>query len=188
MSVIIFSKNIGPVPITCLISEKHSSEIEITGNPVEDGSQINDHAYIKPKQITIEIADENATESYNALVRFQETRAPFVLVTGLSVYSNMLIQAIDATRDKSLSNVLRATIICREVVIVNTSRVTEISSNPQRGEPGGKNSLKSTTPSSEGSTNQDTSDRASQKVQRGDSPSKTVPEEKSKSILKGIFT
>ena len=52
MTIIAFSKTIGPVPIDCILSEDHSSEVDITSNPIETGSEVNDHAFIRPKQVT----------------------------------------------------------------------------------------------------------------------------------------
>ena len=60
MTVIAFSRAIGPVPINCILSEKHTSEVEITGNPIETGAEVNDHAYVKPKKVILEVADRNA--------------------------------------------------------------------------------------------------------------------------------
>jgi len=97
MTAILFSPSIGPIPVSVLISERHVSDLEITGNPIENGAEVNDHAYIKPKEIRLEIADANAAQTFNDFLRVQASRDPFDLVTGLTVYRNMLIAGIDAT-------------------------------------------------------------------------------------------
>lgn len=188
MSIIAFSRTIGPIPLDCILTEQHSSEVEITGNPIESGAEVNDHAYIKPKQVTLDVADSNAALVYNALVRFQEARIPFYLVTGLTVYKDMLIQAIDATRDKSMSRVLRATVICRQVIIVGTASVPAEgggASSAQTGNPGGTNSQRSATPTAERASSQATADRVAQPVQTGDNPTTEVNQPRS--ILSRIF-
>ncbi|CTQ67111.1 phage baseplate protein [Roseibium alexandrii] len=121
MSVIAFSKSIGPVEVDCLISEKHTSELEITGNPIESGAEANDHAYVKPKEVVLEIADENASATFQELIRFQEKREPFSLNTGLSTYKNMLVQSVQAKRDARHSKILSATVTLKEVKIVGSS-------------------------------------------------------------------
>lgn len=189
MTVIAFSPNVGPVKFDCVISEDHTSEIEITGNPIETGAEVNDHAYVKPKQVTLDVADRNAALVYNALVIFQESRIPFFMITGLRLYKNMLIQSIDATRDKDTSRILRATIILREVIIVSTGTAPASSSGSggTQSRAGGANSRGSRTPSRAGSTNPATADRAGGTVSRGDMPTQTVPPAQNTSLLKGVF-
>ena len=187
MTVIAFSRAIGPVPINCILSEKHTSEVEITGNPIETGAEVNDHAYVKPKQVVLEVADRNAAEMYNILVRFQESRAPFYLVTGLTVYEDMLIQAIDATRDKTHSTILKATVTCRQVIIVSTGSAPAGEGKQPSGNPGGKNSKGAARPSAEGANNATTSTRAASTVQSGDNPTTGVSSGKSQSLLKQMF-
>lgn len=202
MSVIVFSPAVGPIRLSCILSEDHSSSVEITGNPIETGAEVNDHAYIKPKQVVLEIADENAALTYNALVTFQESRVPFYLVTGLKLYDNMLIQAIDAYRDKDTNSILKATVYIREVIIVSTAVATSSTNNGTPGassggnssasggkkaKPGGKNSRKAVTPSKQSSANPVTADRAAGTVKRGDTPAKTTSPAKSKSLAKSIF-
>lgn len=195
MSVIAFSSIIGPVPIGCVISESHSSTIEITGNPIETGAEVNDHAYVKPKEVTLDIADANAALTYNAIVAFQESRVPFYLITGLKLYKNMLVQAIDAYRDKDNYAVLKATVYLREVIIVSTSTSSSSQSSGGSGasgggkkaQPGGTKSRKSVTPSKASSANPSTANRASGTVTRGDTPARATPPAKSQSLAKSLF-
>lgn len=186
MSVIAFSSTIGPIPVNCLISERHSTELEITRNPIETGAEVNDHAYVKPKQVVLDIADANAAATYNALIRFQEARVPFYLVTGLTVYEDMLIQAIDATRDAAFSKVLKATVTCRQVIIAGTASTGGGGAEP-KGLPGGKKSLGSARPSKETATNAVTSNRVASSVQTGDNLGKAVEPAKTQSILSRVF-
>lgn len=185
MTVIAFSRAIGPIPVNCVLSEKHTSEVEITSNPIETGAEVNDHAYVKPKQVVLEVADQNAALLYNVMLRFQESRVPFYLVTGLTVYKDMLIQAIDATRDKTFSRVLKATVTCRQVIIVSTGSAPG-GSQPS-GNPGGRNSRGSANPSQQSSNNPSTGDRAAGTVQSGDNSTGDVAPSQSQSILSQIF-
>lgn len=186
MSVIAFSPAIGPIPLSCVVREKHVSSVEITGNPIETGAEVNDHAYVKPKQVTLEIGDKNAAETYNALMRFQATRLPFTLVTGLTVYQNMLIRDIDATRDAPTSRILSASIALQEVIIVSTGTAASGEESPD-GKPGGKDSLTSSNPKKETVTDNVTADKVTSTVNTGDNVTKTVGEEKTKSLLSRIW-
>jgi hypothetical protein len=170
-SIFAFSTAIGPVPIDCVLREKHSSTIEITEIPIETGAKVTDHAVVNPKKLSLEVADGQATASFNALVRFQESRVPFTVVSGLKVYTNMLIKSIDADRDASFSRVLRAMVDLQEVIIVGTSYAADpggSGGSTPRGNAGGRKSTRAAPPSSERAKDAATANRSSGTVQRGD--------------------
>lgn len=185
MVAIAFSRAIGPVPIQCVIREKPLSELEITEIPVEFGAAITDHAYPLPKRVTLDIADNGGAATFNALVRFQESRVPFTLVTGLSVFRNMLIKRIEPDRDKDFSTTFRATVDLQEIIIVETARAAD-EGQEEGGKPGGTKSTKAATPTKGRAGDAATRDRASGPVQRGDAPAKSVEPARGRSILKEI--
>lgn len=203
MSVIVaYSAVIGPVALDVILTEKHKTSLEITHNPIELGADVNDHAIIQPKVVTLDIASSLGALTFIALVRFQETRVPFTLVTGLDVYQDMLIESIDADRDKDQSRILRATVTCKQVLIVSTGTAAATAgsksvSNP--GTAGGTNSRTSATPSKELASSKAGSaattaaptatiaDRVAAPVQRGDGANSAVPSSSGKSILKAAF-
>ncbi|MDO9417039.1 phage baseplate protein [Pararhizobium sp.] len=194
MSAIAFSHAIGPVFVDCVVSEKHASELDITEIPIETGAKITDHAIVVPKKITLDVASNKAAATYAAMVRFQESRVPFVLVTGLSVYRNMLIKRIDADRDATFSTVLRCRIDLQEIIIVGTSYAADPNGEPGRngqadqgGNPGGSKSLKAAKVSPERARDGVTADRATGTVQRGDAGVTTVPAGQDQSIIRGLF-
>ncbi|MBN9074290.1 MAG: hypothetical protein J0H34_22360 [Rhizobiales bacterium] len=186
MSVIAFSRAIGPVPISCVLSEKHESSIEISEIPIETGAKITDHAYVMPKKVSLDIADGNATATFAALVRFQESRAPFTLVTGLTVYRNMLIKSIDADRDAGHSLVLSAKVEVQEAIIVSTARAASSDGGSKGGEPGGAKSTKAPTPTKAGAGDTSTADRAAGTVAGGDA-SAVPATPKDQSFLRQMF-
>ena len=154
MTAIAFSKAVGPVQLDVFVSEKHESALEITLNPVEFGADITDHAYSQPKKVMLDVADRSAALTYQMLVRFQKTRIPFTIVTGLDIYRNMLISRLEADRDREFTNVLRCKVELQEVILVSSAHVI-----------GRGSSLNSETT---GDAN--TADRAAETVQRGDTP------------------
>lgn len=184
MTAFLFSSAIGPIPVTVVLSEDHTSEIEITANPIETGAEVNDHAYIKPKQIKMEIADANAAATYAALVRFQESRVPFTLITGLYIYEDQLIQSINATRDKETSRILKASVHCRQVIIVGTGTSQGDGQQQPGGSPGGDQSRSAAPPRSNDPV---VSDRVAPTVQTGDNPTVSVAPEKAPSLLSRMF-
>lgn len=189
MAAIIFSNAIGPVPISVVIAEDHESTIGITEQPVETGAKITDHAYVEAKKISLEFGDENAVATYNALVRFQESRVPFTLISGLFVYNNMLIRAINVTRDVMYSRVLSGRVDLQEVIIVSTAYVsTEGTQNDAQstGKAGGKKSTQSARPTTERAGDKVTGDRAAGTTMRGDAGVKTVEPSRNSSILNSL--
>jgi len=183
MSVIAMSRAIGPVPISCVLTEKHDSQIEISEIPIETGAKITDHAYVMPKKVMLDIADANATATFSALVRFQESRVPFTLVTGLTVYRNMLIKSIEADRDAAHSRVLSAKVEVQEAIIVSTARAASSGSG---GNAGGSKSTKAATPTKGGAGDPSTANRAAGTTTSGDS-SATAATPKEQSFLKQMF-
>lgn len=181
--IIAFSASIGPVPLNVLLSEQHTSEVEVTSNPIETGAEVNDHAYVKPKKVEMEIADKNAAATFNALVEFQEKREPFSLVTGFRVYENMLITEIDATRDAKYGKVLKATVRCREVILVETATAEDNSSEKKDS----KDKSKSNKTSKSKANNAKTADKTNTGVNTGDKTGNTVAAPKSTSLLKSTF-
>lgn len=179
MVAIAFSRAIGPVAIDCVVTERHTSELEITEIPVESGVRITDHALILPKRVTLDIANQNAAAAYNALVAFQESRVPFTVVTGLYLYQNMLIKSLNADRDKQFANILRCSCDLQEIIIVSTAYAPDTvgSSDP--------NSPSSTSPNvnSQAATDSATSDRTAPSTLRGDSATNTVPDADKGSLL-----
>lgn len=184
MSVIAFSRSIGPVVIDCILRETPTSELDITEIPIESGAKITDHAVVLPKRITLEVASGNATATYGALVALQESRVPFTIVSGLTVLPNMLIKRIDAERDADYSHVLKATVDLQEAIIVSTAYAADPGgdSTGQRGKAGGQKSTRAAPTSSSrspaGATGNRasgaTADRAASTTQRGDAGVRTT--------------
>lgn len=168
-SIIAFSTAIGPVPLDCVISEKPSSELDITEIAIETGSRITDHAVVMPKKVSLDIATGNAAATLNALIAFQESRVPFTLVTGFKIFPNMLIKGIYPERDATYSTVLRGRVELQEAIIVGTAYAADPEGdNSERGKPGGKKSTRAAPATSERAKGGVTSDRASQTEMRGD--------------------
>jgi len=190
MMMILFSGLIGPIPVSVVMREEHDASLGITENPIETGAKVTDHAYVEPKKLTLEFADGNAAATYNALVRFQEARVPFVCVSGLFIYRNMLIKSLHASRDARTSKILDGRVELQEVIIVSTAYTsTEATANdPQStGAPGGAQSTQSARPTPERAGDPVTADRASGTVMRGDAGTTTPTPAENRSVLSGMF-
>lgn len=124
MTCILVSRSIGGVFVDVVISEEHTASMEIAEHPVESGAKISDHAWRMPYTVRLEsvVDSTRAVAAYQQLLAVQERAEPFSLVTGLKVYSNMLIREIVATRDKEHARILKFEAELQEVVIVNTQQ------------------------------------------------------------------
>lgn len=143
--------------------------MDITEIAIETGALITDHAVVMPKKVGLEVASGNAAATFAALVAFQESRVPFTLVTGLKVFSNMLVKGIYPERDAGFSSVFRGRVELQEVIIVGTAYAADPGGdNSERGKPGGKKSTRAAPATSERAKGGATPDRASQTIQRGD--------------------
>ena len=162
MSIIVASRTLGVFQIDALMSENHVSELEITDNPVEDGTDVNDHSYLKPKTVDLEIVNANAADDYQALLRVQASRLPFSIITGLTVYNNMLISSINAVRDKQTAKVLSATVSLKELIQVGTQSTTIAPTTQTQAV------------NVAASNDQDTNDRIAATTERGDTQVRNI--------------
>ncbi|HDM8409474.1 TPA: phage baseplate protein [Yersinia enterocolitica] len=138
------TRKIGLLVPSVIISEKHQDALEITEHPVEVGAAVNDHAYKRAAEVTMEVGfagggslldfvdtstiglslGKSPEEVYQELRDLQESRQPFDVITGKRKYSNMLIRGIEVTTDKTSENVLMCVLTLREVIMSQTESVT----------------------------------------------------------------
>ncbi|HFO2531580.1 TPA: phage baseplate protein [Yersinia enterocolitica] len=138
------TRKIGILVPSVIISEKHQDALEITEHPVEVGAAVNDHAYKRAAEVTMEVGfagggslldfvdtstiglslGKSPEEVYQELRELQESREPIDVITGKRKYSNMLIRAIEVTTDKTSENVLMCVLTLREVILSQTESVT----------------------------------------------------------------
>lgn len=139
--------SIGDIEIQATLEEIHNSTVQITEHPVELGAEITDHAFKKPDEVVLRCAWSNSSpqallgtvqrlfsgelsgadyvsDVYSQLRELQEARTPFEIVTTTRRYQNMLITALQVTRDQKTGNALVCTATCREVIIVQTKATT----------------------------------------------------------------
>lgn len=129
------------------IEERHNDELTITEHPVEQGAAITDHAYKNPAIVSLRLAWSNSdpsggydpfyvTRVYEQLLALQESRVLFSLFTGKRNYNNMLIQSIAVTTDAASEQTLFATLVCRQVIIVEAVATPVSSDQSLQADPG----------------------------------------------------
>lgn len=123
----------GKVTFDAVFHLDHYAEAALTEHPVQSGAPISDHAYVRPKTLTIEVGMTDAVKggsagrSASAFKMFMELlslREPLRVVTRLKTYDNMVITSVSAPDDKSTMNALKAVITFKEVIMADVLTVS----------------------------------------------------------------
>ncbi|WP_322076424.1 phage baseplate protein [Burkholderia cepacia] len=141
------SKKIGSVTISAAIEEVYSDEVIVTEHPVENGAPVNDHAFIRPREILMKCGWSNADYQallgsavasfddtgantmatgtyvdaiYSQLLKIQSVRMPIDVVSTRRKYSNMLITGLSVVTDQKSGSALMLTASLKQVIIVST--------------------------------------------------------------------
>lgn len=141
-------RQIGGIIPDVVVEESHSDTLTITDHPVEQGAPITDHAFKNPAEVTMRIGWSESSlalggvisgivsgsllsgglktvrDIYEDLLKLQASRKPFGLSTGKRRYENMLIKSLSVTTDGASENALVATVVLRQVIIVQTKAAT----------------------------------------------------------------
>jgi hypothetical protein len=172
-----------------VIRESHTSELEVTENPVETGVSVSDHAFMRPLRLDIEacvgdawvhgqddkgnkvkdlFSSDAGSRAFIAFKRLQDLQSaaePFTVQTGLRLYENMVITSLSVPQDAATASSLCFQASLREVIRVSTQTVTY-------------------PPRAAGKANR----QASKKVSGGEKTGQPVTDApKAQSILKSIF-
>lgn len=140
-TVAILRRVMGGLVFDAVFEETHESELEVTDSPVETGVTVSDHAYMKPRKLTLSAGVSNvllhampsdafasdsgrAVRAFDVLTELQKRAEPFDVQTGLKLYTNMICSSLRTSQDKDTADVLIFTATLREVLIVSTQTVT----------------------------------------------------------------
>ncbi len=65
-----------------------------------------------------------SSEAWDALIALQEERIPFILVTNLKTYENVVIENLQTSQDKDTSNSLHFNANMKEIIFADTGELT----------------------------------------------------------------
>lgn len=138
MSCVAFPRFLGPIPIDVVLTEDHLSGLKITENPIEFGADVADHAYIEPKRLRLHCAigatsrvggiihgfpSTRVQAAWEAVMALQETKEPFDILTGLTLYRDMLIENASVFRDVHNAGILDFDVSLKQVIIAESAYV-----------------------------------------------------------------
>jgi hypothetical protein len=148
--------NIGGWFFDAYLKMTHTSRLTITEHPVQTGAAITDHAFLQPRELSIEVGMSNVARSFvpgqftggysrsvtafQVLKDLQAMRVPIQVHTRLGLYQNMLIEVLSAPDDYMTLDGLRATVTFKEILVaqvrtVNISARPLVTDNSNRGNP-----------------------------------------------------
>jgi len=142
--------NVGIIIPDCTVQEHHTDRMQITQHPVETGTQISDHAFMLPFEVSLRIGFSDSAlpflsnirvptprlfgsylDQYQRLQDLMQARDPFNIVTGKRIYNSMLITDMEVTTDQHTENVLMIEVHCQQVIITSTSSVPATAAQDQ---------------------------------------------------------
>lgn len=116
-----------------------ASELEVTENPVETGTAIADHSYVKPTEITMQVIMSDVHQSlvpgqftggwsrsvtaYKILKEIQTKRIPIAVLCRLGLFENMVIRRLQANDTADTYQALNATVTLVELPIARIKTV-----------------------------------------------------------------
>lgn len=119
------------------VSERHRREMEVTQNPVEFGSPVTDHAFVKAQSLSVSFGVSNTplvdNDAFTDIDRVDEARTKLYELqnskTFLNVktinggeYNNMLLTGIGWTTDEKNPHAVIFDLDLEEVIIVTTEQ------------------------------------------------------------------
>lgn len=111
----------------CSVVEAHSSAVQATQYPIENGTQGTDHIVRLPDALTWEIVFEeksNPRQTFKKLRDLMYSGVPFTAETGLKTYKNMVILSISASQDSHTGRILRCSLTLQEIIITSAVATT----------------------------------------------------------------
>jgi hypothetical protein len=139
------------IDVLATIEEQYEDRLEITDHPVETGTDMSDHSYMRPYSLVMRCGWTNSTSAqllsqlqsifsadpssfsatsdtvsaiYSQLRALQLSRQPFNVITTLRNYTNMMMTSLAVVRDEKTSQSLLAVVTMRSVNIVSTQTAT----------------------------------------------------------------
>ena len=145
-SLVYTKTNIGGWFFDAYLKMTHTSRLTITEQPVQTGAALTDHAYLQPRELSMEIGMSNVAKSFvpgqfeggysrsvtafEVLKKLQELRVPIQVHTRLGLYENMLIEVLSAPDDYTTLEGLRCTVTFKEIFVAQV-RTVKISARPE---------------------------------------------------------
>lgn len=132
---------IGSVFLDATLSEVHESTSVATSFPIEDGSFISDYIINNPETLQISglVTDtplsffsgfNRSVTAFNELLRAQKNKELLNVVTGVKIYTNMVLTSISVPRDAQTGLSLTFNITLQKVILDNSTTINLNENDP----------------------------------------------------------
>lgn len=132
---------VGGVTLDATLSEDHEYNSRVTSFPVEDGGDISDHIIKEPErvQITGVVSDtplailssfNRSIDAFNRLIQIYDNRERITVVTGIRVYTDMVMTSLQVPRNVQTGQSLNFVIELQKIFLDRSIRYLENPDNP----------------------------------------------------------
>lgn len=126
--------NVGGVFLDATLTEDHQYNSRVTSYPIEDGTIISDHIINEPETLSITgiVSDtplaflppfNRSSDAFNRLVRIQNNKERITVVTGIKVYTNMVITSLQVPRNTQTGQSLTFIIELQKLIVDSSVRL-----------------------------------------------------------------
>lgn len=133
--------SIGSVVLDAVLSEDHTYNSRVTNYPIENGLVISDHIINEPEtvQITGVVSDtplyslapfNNSINVFNRLVEIHNRRERITVVTGIKVYTDMVITSLQIPKNVDTGQSLTFVIDLQKIFLDSSVRLTLNNNSP----------------------------------------------------------
>jgi hypothetical protein len=133
--------SVGGIFLDATLNENHQYNSRVTNYPVEDGRIISDHVINEPEtvQITGIVTDtpislltsfNRSVDAFNRLVRLHTNRELVTVVTGIKVYTNMVMTSLQVPKNVQTGQSLTFIIDLQKVFLDSSVRLSLDPNNP----------------------------------------------------------
>lgn len=125
---------VGTVSLDATLSEDHSYRSRVTNFPIENGTYISDHVINEPVRLSIRglVSDtplnilaigNRSIDAFNRLIEIQERKERISVITGIKVYTDMVITSLNVPRDIATGQSLTFNIEFQKLMIDTSVRL-----------------------------------------------------------------
>lgn len=132
---------VASVVLDAVLSEEHVYNSRVTNYPIENGQDISDHIINEPDtlQITGVVSDtplsflapfNRSVNAFNSLIEIHNRRERITVVTGIKVYTNMVITSLQVPRNVQSGQSLTFVIDLQKIFIDTSVQVNLNTNSP----------------------------------------------------------
>lgn len=132
---------VGVIAIDATLSEDHEYTARVTSFPVENGELVSDHIINEPEKLNlvglvtdtplnILLGFNRSITAFNRLIDIHRNKEIVTVVTGIKVYTNMVMTSLNVPRDLSTGQSLTFNMQFQKIILDSSTRLILNQNNP----------------------------------------------------------